>query len=590
MAQLEDVLLPKFKYSNFNLSRQNCFTASPGPGYPVLVERLYNGDRCSLQVYGQMLTAPLLSPFFGRFRQRIAFFFIPDRLYTQPMDQNQYIGLDLDAVAFPYFKPPHDEQDSSTVPGAQAVAAIAPSSLLDMIGIFSGTAFVNPSASSGDMPKTKDKNATPVVGYYDIFRNFYANTQEQSFYIVGRSGEVSSGVFVDNTPQYIKLNLTSSDGKNLDQLINYFVKNPGSAFGTAWYQTFGSNYVRCDPTGLNAFTRQGGLWLCTYASDMLTSWLSQGMYESMVTNTKISTQEGEGFTITQFMMGSHMFNKDIRTLIAGGRYADWSEAQFGVKTDKRLCIPQPLACVTSWIGFDTIVQTGAGAIKEGTITEDYSIIGELYGRGRGSIDSRWINFTTSESGFLMAIYTLVPEVMYSSGVRSYFDELTLGDVYVPEMDRVGYQPLMSSIASFNPVTAATPSGSSPNNYYAWRPDYGFNNQNAIGYQPAWTQLTTALNEVHGRFNRYTGDLSYWVPTRAFIDHVDPVSYDTEFSQYMYPPQTGPSEANFSSYVIPTQFSFPFSVQDPFVENFQIQLVFDFKVKRLKSKSVVPTLS
>ena len=40
---------------------------------------------------------------------------------------------------------------------------------------------------------TKDvkKNATPIIMYYDIFKNYYANTQEDKFYIVGNTEELT---------------------------------------------------------------------------------------------------------------------------------------------------------------------------------------------------------------------------------------------------------------------------------------------------------------------------------------------------------------------------------------------------------------
>ena len=34
--------------------------------------------------------------------------------------------------------------------------------------------------------KTATKNALPILAYYDIFKNFYANTQEDNFYIIGK--------------------------------------------------------------------------------------------------------------------------------------------------------------------------------------------------------------------------------------------------------------------------------------------------------------------------------------------------------------------------------------------------------------------
>ena len=40
---------------------------------------------------------------------------------------------------------------------------------------------------------TKDvsKNAVPILLYYDIFKNYYANTQEHKFYIIGNTEELT---------------------------------------------------------------------------------------------------------------------------------------------------------------------------------------------------------------------------------------------------------------------------------------------------------------------------------------------------------------------------------------------------------------
>ena len=35
--------------------------------------------------------------------------------------------------------------------------------------------------------KTVDKNALPILTYFDIFKNYYANTQEENFYMIGGS-------------------------------------------------------------------------------------------------------------------------------------------------------------------------------------------------------------------------------------------------------------------------------------------------------------------------------------------------------------------------------------------------------------------
>ena len=43
----------------------------------------------------------------------------------------------------------------------------------------------------GPTSKIVTKNALPILAYYDIFKNYYANTQEENFYIIGNSEELT---------------------------------------------------------------------------------------------------------------------------------------------------------------------------------------------------------------------------------------------------------------------------------------------------------------------------------------------------------------------------------------------------------------
>ena len=62
---------------------------------------------------------------------------------------------------------------------------VNPSCLLAYLGI---RGFANIVESN---LKNVFKNALPILAYYDIFKNFYANTQEDNFYISGTSAQLS---------------------------------------------------------------------------------------------------------------------------------------------------------------------------------------------------------------------------------------------------------------------------------------------------------------------------------------------------------------------------------------------------------------
>ena len=61
---------------------------------------------------------------------------------------------------------------------------VNPSCLLAYLGI---RGFAN---IEGPNSKIVSKNALPILAYYDIFKNYYANTQEENFYIIGNTKEI----------------------------------------------------------------------------------------------------------------------------------------------------------------------------------------------------------------------------------------------------------------------------------------------------------------------------------------------------------------------------------------------------------------
>ena len=62
---------------------------------------------------------------------------------------------------------------------------VNPSCLLAYLGI---RGFAN---ITGTNSKIVAKNALPILAYYDIFKDYYANTQEEDFYIIGNTEDLT---------------------------------------------------------------------------------------------------------------------------------------------------------------------------------------------------------------------------------------------------------------------------------------------------------------------------------------------------------------------------------------------------------------
>ena len=61
--------------------------------------------------------------------------------------------------------------------------------------------------------------AVPLLGYFDIFKNYYANTQEENFYIIGATESITNikvtqaegAIYTSTTPDKINIGIANGD-------------------------------------------------------------------------------------------------------------------------------------------------------------------------------------------------------------------------------------------------------------------------------------------------------------------------------------------------------------------------------------------
>lgn len=190
------VSLHNYNMSTHDLSTIVRNTQSPGTLIPNLCIVGQKGDTFDIDIDSNVLTHPTTGPLFGSFKLEHHVYTAPVRLYNSWLHNNRTkIGLNMAQVKLPqmtvalnynYDQPKtYDEQWNQ----------VNPSCLLAYLGI-RGFASL-----SGVTTKTTTKNALPVLAYYDIFKNFYANTQEENFYIIGASPTINveiNGVKIPN--------------------------------------------------------------------------------------------------------------------------------------------------------------------------------------------------------------------------------------------------------------------------------------------------------------------------------------------------------------------------------------------------------
>ena len=177
------------RLNNYNRSTHDnsfvCRTSmAPGVLVPTMKELVLPGDTYSIQTRCHTLTHPTIGPLFGSFKQQNDFFFCPIRLYNAMLHNNALnIGLDMKKVKFPYVRLNTSRISNEYLEGSGETLKkdVNPSSLPSYMGY---KALRTPEGEQD----TGDIQVLPIVMYFDVFKNYYANKQEDSFYqIVGDS-------------------------------------------------------------------------------------------------------------------------------------------------------------------------------------------------------------------------------------------------------------------------------------------------------------------------------------------------------------------------------------------------------------------
>lgn len=188
--------------STHNLNRVVRTTMSAGTLVPLYVKPMLPGDTFTMRMHTDVLTLPTIGPLFGRFRFRLDAFKIPMRLYNSKLHNNELeVGLDMSKIKIPQIRlralAPGDGELTYTELSDIDNCQINPSCILKYLGI-SGIGRV-----PGVDPITRDFNAIPLLSYWDIVKNYYANKQEEIGAVIWSGALIATPQTV-NTVQLIE--------------------------------------------------------------------------------------------------------------------------------------------------------------------------------------------------------------------------------------------------------------------------------------------------------------------------------------------------------------------------------------------------
>ena len=170
------IALHDYERSTHNLSQKFTSSLQCGTLYPFLVLPAMRGDKFEIDLDAAARTIPTKGPLFGSFKLQVDLFQCDVRLYQAILHNNPLaIGLKMNQVKFPQLL----VRDSFN--SVQPNEAFSNTSLLKYLGL-SGLGILSNGAYARNY---RSINAIPALAYYEIFKTYYSNKQEENAYVIG---------------------------------------------------------------------------------------------------------------------------------------------------------------------------------------------------------------------------------------------------------------------------------------------------------------------------------------------------------------------------------------------------------------------
>lgn len=192
-----EVYLPNFGRSSHNIGKIIRTTQACGTIVPYWCQIGLDGTTFYIDITTKVKTLPTTGPVFGSFKHQIDVFVIPIRLYIAALHNNALgVGLNMSKVLLPQFEV--YTANTSIYEDDTNRGQVNPSSLLSYLGI----------KGFGHSEVNQYLRRFPAIfnlAYWDIFKNYYANKQEEKAYVITgidhiwKSIQIGDGVNWDRT-------------------------------------------------------------------------------------------------------------------------------------------------------------------------------------------------------------------------------------------------------------------------------------------------------------------------------------------------------------------------------------------------------
>ena len=286
----QEVSLRNYERSSHDLGYIWRSSMASGTLVPFMSEVALPGDSFDIDLDCDVKTLPTVGPLFGSYKVQLDVFQCPVRLYNGKLHMNMLnIGMDMSQILLPQIQVEsyYDVNEGDN----QQINSSSIYSYLNIRGIGRTT----------DTFGKRFFNAIPYLGYWDIYKNYYANKQEERGYVI--HAEDLNNNF---TIQSAELQVTGPDSDtsyNILSLTTVDTSAQSSAFpvvnGTivlAWNNT-GAPYGEPDVNDIKANIGTGNVVVLNTIFSTVNLVVENGVYTVNYSNY-IGQNESTSWSIT----------------------------------------------------------------------------------------------------------------------------------------------------------------------------------------------------------------------------------------------------------------------------------------------------
>lgn len=265
------VRLREYDMSSQNLSFVFRSTMGVGMLVPFMKIVCQKGDIFDIKLTNKTMTHPTLGPLFGSFKLQHFIFTAGFRLYNSWLHNNRTgIGMKMSDIKLP--------TTANLFEGTRISQRNNPSSLYAYMG-WKGS-------KRKSSNTTAYKQAVPILIYLDIFKNYFANTQEDNFYIITGSTEASITFEQQNEDTF-----TVQVGQDAEHAWTTPMNNTVTLQASGNVKNFGDFWTSLV---IKVYNPSNGSSLTVYINNAATNYSTK-----KITLDKIGTNELAGYTTIQ---------------------------------------------------------------------------------------------------------------------------------------------------------------------------------------------------------------------------------------------------------------------------------------------------